>query len=430
MGPASCVFELSGGKRHCACRTPSRRMVAMWLVALAFCGTASGAEPEGRASLGPFDAQVEQHVTQLQDPSPEVRAWAAEALGFQRAYRAESALSEQLRDTVPSVRRNAAMALAWCGGRAAVAPLIELLGDEDWSVRQSAWVALTNLTGMEFPFNAVAMSAETQDCRQTPGGNGGTKCRRTCRRTKFSRCSDRAARAASPTGRRSRCPAATRVSPVIWSTARRTAADSGKRKTPRSRSGASWTWAGPRDRSSRGLPVRSGILHVGLRSGRELGGRKVRSVDPCQGDNAGCVGDSFPGPPGALRQDHQLWHRTAGLPDDVLRSRDLRARRRGGASTFVVTAGRAGVVDRAGRASARGLGRIRRGGGFVDSAGARAFGRAAGPRRRAPRFGRWADCGTRRVFRNYWPSSIGRCGRGMRLMPWAITATAVPCRTC
>ena len=44
------------------------------------------------------------------------------------------------------------------GGRA----VIELLGDEDWSVRQSAWAALTNLTGMEFPLNAVAMSAEAQ----------------------------------------------------------------------------------------------------------------------------------------------------------------------------------------------------------------------------------------------------------------------------
>ena len=137
-----------------------RRMVAACIAWLALCFSPAGDAPGASPSSGPFDAQVAQHVAQLEDASPAVRAWAAEALGFQRAYRAETALVERLRDTETSVRRSAVMALAWCGGRAAVTPLIEMLADEDWSVRQSAWVALTNLTGMEFPFDAPALPAQ------------------------------------------------------------------------------------------------------------------------------------------------------------------------------------------------------------------------------------------------------------------------------
>lgn len=48
------------------------------------------------------------------------------------------------------------MSLGWCGGRAQVAALLAALDDDDWSVRQAAWVALTNLTGMEWPFDALA----------------------------------------------------------------------------------------------------------------------------------------------------------------------------------------------------------------------------------------------------------------------------------
>ncbi|HID76042.1 MAG TPA: hypothetical protein EYP56_08610, partial [Planctomycetaceae bacterium] len=44
----------------------------------------------------------------------------------------------------------------WCGGRRSVGPLLAALADGDWVVRQGAHVALTNLTGMEFPFNALA----------------------------------------------------------------------------------------------------------------------------------------------------------------------------------------------------------------------------------------------------------------------------------
>ncbi|MHC4630736.1 MAG: hypothetical protein ACYS9C_05635, partial [Planctomycetota bacterium] len=34
--------------------------------------------------------------------------------------------------------------------------LIAVLDDPDWVTRQSAWVALTNLTGMEWPFDSLA----------------------------------------------------------------------------------------------------------------------------------------------------------------------------------------------------------------------------------------------------------------------------------
>ncbi|MCX6909796.1 MAG: discoidin domain-containing protein, partial [Verrucomicrobia bacterium] len=113
-------------------------------------------------SLGPYDRQVAEHVAKLKDSSPHVRLRAAEALGFLRAYRAETSLLARLADASAEVRRQAAMSLGWCGGRAAVAPLLEKLDDADWLTRQAAHVALTNLTGMEFPFNALAPDAERQ----------------------------------------------------------------------------------------------------------------------------------------------------------------------------------------------------------------------------------------------------------------------------
>jgi len=110
----------------------------------------------GDEHRGPYDAQVAENAARLRADSAKVRARAAEALGFLRAYSAEEALIERLRDESVEVRRQAAMALAWCGGRRAVAPLVEALDDDDWIARQAAHVSLTNLTGMEFPFDATA----------------------------------------------------------------------------------------------------------------------------------------------------------------------------------------------------------------------------------------------------------------------------------
>ena len=105
---------------------------------------------------GPYDLQVAEQVVKLRSQSYRVRAGAAEALGYLRAYTAADTLSEALGDRSEIVRREAAMALAWCGGRNHVRPLLLALDDEDWVVRQAASVALTNLTAMELSFDALA----------------------------------------------------------------------------------------------------------------------------------------------------------------------------------------------------------------------------------------------------------------------------------
>ena len=108
---------------------------------------------------GPYDRQVAEQVGRLRAQDAAVRAGAAEALGFLRTTRAAPALRQVLGDGAATVRREAAMALAWCGGRDDAPALLAALGDADWTVRQAAWVALTNLTGMEWPFDALAASA-------------------------------------------------------------------------------------------------------------------------------------------------------------------------------------------------------------------------------------------------------------------------------
>jgi hypothetical protein len=41
-----------------------------------------------------------------------------------------------------------------------VKALLKTLDDSDWVVRQAAWVSLTNLTGMELPYDALAEDSE------------------------------------------------------------------------------------------------------------------------------------------------------------------------------------------------------------------------------------------------------------------------------
>ncbi len=133
---------------------PALARRTVWLCLAATLGAASAG--------GPYDRQVAEHVAKLSDERPAARARATEALGFLRAYSAESALIERLQDPTPEVRRQAAMALAWCGGRKAVPPLLAALDDCDWVTRQAAQVALTNLTGMEFLFDAFASDEARQ----------------------------------------------------------------------------------------------------------------------------------------------------------------------------------------------------------------------------------------------------------------------------
>ena len=122
---------------------------------------AGGAEPAEAG--GPYILQAEEKLAHLGSEDAGVRARAAEALGYLRYYPAESALLSRLGDADAAVRRNAVLSLGWCGGRDSLLPLTGRLQDSDWTVRQAAWVSLTNLTGMEFPYDALAERAVRND---------------------------------------------------------------------------------------------------------------------------------------------------------------------------------------------------------------------------------------------------------------------------
>jgi HEAT repeat protein len=114
------------------------------------------AEDRSAAELDPYQRQAVERMANLKADDDADRQRAAEALGYLRYAPAAPALQLALTDPASAVRREAALALAWCGGRAALPPLCTALQDQDWSVRQAAWVALTNLTGMDFAFDALA----------------------------------------------------------------------------------------------------------------------------------------------------------------------------------------------------------------------------------------------------------------------------------
>jgi len=113
----------------------------------------------GDSALSLHDQTVGRFVKQLASSDLYQRTAAAENLGFLRAYSAADALVQMLQDDSVEPRRAAAVSLAWCGGRKQVDALLKALDDSDWSVRQAAWVALTNLTGMEFPYDSHAEEA-------------------------------------------------------------------------------------------------------------------------------------------------------------------------------------------------------------------------------------------------------------------------------
>jgi hypothetical protein len=119
--------------------------------------------------LPPYERQVAHLSARLAEGSPAERAGAAEALGFLRAEAAQAGLIAVLRDSDDSVRRQAAMALGWCGRREAVPPLLAALQDDAWLVRQAAYISLTNLTGLEFPFDALVFLKGDNDLPNTHG---------------------------------------------------------------------------------------------------------------------------------------------------------------------------------------------------------------------------------------------------------------------
>ena len=131
-------------------------VVGAALLAVVVAQTAESDVPTKTARGNPFARQVEQQLTRLQADESNLRAAAAEALGYLRDYEAGDALLNALSDDDADVRREAALALAWCGARPQVSALLKAMDDADWSVRQAASVARNNLTGMEFPFDALA----------------------------------------------------------------------------------------------------------------------------------------------------------------------------------------------------------------------------------------------------------------------------------
>ena len=135
-------------------RCPRFRWTACAVVFLHVYSAAINPAAAGAVS-GPYALQVAEQTARLKSSSPSVRAGAAETLGFLRAYSSEPMLIDLLEDSSPRVRREAALALAWCGSRTAVEPLLAVLNDSDWMTAQGAWVALTNLTGMQFSFDAL-----------------------------------------------------------------------------------------------------------------------------------------------------------------------------------------------------------------------------------------------------------------------------------
>ncbi|MCD6393591.1 MAG: HEAT repeat domain-containing protein, partial [Planctomycetes bacterium] len=128
------------------------------VVLCAVLGPVAGRETTafGIFHTNPYDRQVSDQLLKLGSPSLSVCAGAAEALGFMRAHGAADELAKAVDDPSASVRRQAAMALAWCGGRREIPALLTALDDADWVVAQAAGAALGNLTGMEFPFDALA----------------------------------------------------------------------------------------------------------------------------------------------------------------------------------------------------------------------------------------------------------------------------------
>lgn len=109
----------------------------------------------------PYARQTAEQIELLKSANkPQTRAAAAEALGYLRNYEASDALAKALGDPAAIVRREAVVSLGFCGARQHLNSLIAVLDDPDWVTRQSAWVALTNLTGMEWPFDSLAGPAK------------------------------------------------------------------------------------------------------------------------------------------------------------------------------------------------------------------------------------------------------------------------------
>jgi HEAT repeat protein len=89
-----------------------------------------------------WHSQAEQLVRELQDVDPNVRRYAAWALGEMETARGVEPLVARLEDEIADVRLVAAWALGEIKENGALQPLIELLEDDDPLVREMAVLAL------------------------------------------------------------------------------------------------------------------------------------------------------------------------------------------------------------------------------------------------------------------------------------------------
>lgn len=130
------------------------------IIGMAFSAAACAGATGAAEAISPWQRQVRRQIAGLEASSPPAdRHRSAEALGMMRAYEASGALRGALRDPSWPVRCAAALSLGWCGGREDLSALLGCLDDEQWQVRQAAWVALMNITGMDFPFDGLAVRA-------------------------------------------------------------------------------------------------------------------------------------------------------------------------------------------------------------------------------------------------------------------------------
>ena len=99
---------------------------------------------EAATRLG--DPRFAEPATQrLDDPDPEVRAWAVRVLGGLGGDAHAAAVTERLADPAPEVRAAAAVALGRLGHWPSSTAVAALLTDGDWTVRRNAALALRTL---------------------------------------------------------------------------------------------------------------------------------------------------------------------------------------------------------------------------------------------------------------------------------------------
>jgi len=139
-------------------------------------------------NLGPqVVRQDKQLVTALaetaEDPSADLRARAAYALGLVGGYDASRVLVPLLRDADFLVRCNAATALARCGNPEAVPVLMEMLAPADDAPTETAdqsirmqrdRLALTAIRALEMLADKISQSQVVQLCEQLQSVAGGT----------------------------------------------------------------------------------------------------------------------------------------------------------------------------------------------------------------------------------------------------------------